>query len=466
MPNSWFTPLSQADSELTFQNTPEILLWHRITLAVSTAETFESALEKVLHLVCSSTDWAFGEVWLPNSEGTYLHYSPIWYAARPELTPFGLASDGFTFYPGEGLPGRVWQAHQTYWIADVSCCPLFKRDAAASVVGLRAALGVPIQVGEQILAVLVFFMDKVSEQQPSQIALVSAIAKQLGGILHLKQTEAALKESQGRLQRLIDALPGIVFRSDRNFHHSMLYLSHGCYAMTGYRSEELTSPSPSLSYSDLIHPDDLPRISATLRRAILERQPYVTEYRIRTRSGEEKWLWEKGAGVFDEQQQLLGVEGFISDISDRKQAERTLKAREDFLQLILDSIPQSIFWKDRNSVYLGCNEAFARMIGLSSPKAIIGKTDLDFHHIPPEEATYYRARDRLVMKRGEADKHVLEASVKADGSYTWTDSSKIPVRDEGGTVIGVLCTVEDVTERMAAQRLLAQRENYLAALVE
>ncbi len=91
-----------------------------------------------------------------------------------------------------------------------------------------------------------------------------------------------------------------------------------------------------------------------------------------------------------------------------RQVEQALKAREDLLELVLDSIPQPIFWKDRQGRYLGCNQAFATMLGLAAPADIVDHTDDELPYAIADDATYRSARDRLVMAQGVADLHALE----------------------------------------------------------
>ena len=90
----------------------------------------------------------------------------------------------------------------------------------------------------------------------------------------------------------------------------------------------------------------------------------------------------------------------IRDITERKQAEKTLRQSQQLLQTVMDNIPQSIFWKDGNLTYLGCNKAFADDAGLASPDDILGKTDWDMPW--KDQAELYRADDNLVVGNGTA----------------------------------------------------------------
>lgn len=123
---------------------------------------------------------------------------------------------------------------------------------------------------------------------------------------------------------------------------------------------------------------------------------------------------------------------------------------QQFLQLVMDNIPQLILWKDRNLVYLGCNQNTAQVAGFKSPEEIVGKTDYDLPWTP-EEADWYRECDRLVMDSGQPQLHIIETQQQIDGRKAWLDTCKIPLRDPQDHVVGILVTIEDITERKQAE---------------
>ena len=131
------------------------------------------------------------------------------------------------------------------------------------------------------------------------------------------------------------------------------------------------------------------------------------------------------------------------------------------LRLVIDNIPQFIFWKDRDSVYLGCNRNFAIAAGVGPPENIAGKTDFDLAWTH-DQATFFRAVDRKVMESGQAEYHIIEPQLQADGKHAWLDTNKVPLLDAAGTVVGILGTFEDITERQTAQEDLREREARLS----
>ena len=139
-----------------------------------------------------------------------------------------------------------------------------------------------------------------------------------------------------------------------------------------------------------------------------------------------------------------------SELTERALAELKLRQGRNMLAQILDSIPQSVFWKDRNSVYLGCNTVFAQTAGLGHPDSVINKTDFDLPWLA-EETREYRRDDRAVMEGNRPKYHIIEQLQHVDGSRHWIDTTKIPLCNESGEVYGVLGVFENITQRKSVE---------------
>jgi len=127
-------------------------------------------------------------------------------------------------------------------------------------------------------------------------------------------------------------------------------------------------------------------------------------------------------------------------------ASADLEGSDAILQNIIDNIPQLIFWKNTDLVFLGCNQKFAERVGLKSPADVIGKTDYEI--VPnPKDADFFRESDIRVMESKNPEIHSNKLEVHEEGKEVWLDLSRIPLFDAKGKVIGVLGTSEDITER-------------------
>ncbi|NJL68042.1 MAG: response regulator [Richelia sp. CSU_2_1] len=183
----------------------ETRLLLRATQAISKADDFESAIDLILGLICRAIEWNLGEAWVPSSDDKVLKCARGRYVSDPRLSEFRKATWQLTFAPGVGLPGRVWQSQQPEWIEDASTASeqVFPRWAIAANVGLKAAFAVPILADSEVLAILVFYREKVLYCQPRLLELVSAVATQLGAMIQRKQAEAALRQQQKQTERLL-----------------------------------------------------------------------------------------------------------------------------------------------------------------------------------------------------------------------------------------------------------------------
>ena len=149
----------------------------------------------------------------------------------------------------------------------------------------------------------------------------------------------------------------------------------------------------------------------------------------------------------------------ISDITERKRAEEALRASRKMIEEIINAIPVRVFWKDRNLVYLGCNAAFARDAGFTDPKDVIGKDDYQMGW--REQAELYRADDRKVVESGCSKFLIEEPQTTSEGNTITLLTSKIPLRNSNGEIVGVLGTYYDITDRKRAEEEKSKLEGQL-----
>ena len=136
----------------------------------------------------------------------------------------------------------------------------------------------------------------------------------------------------------------------------------------------------------------------------------------------------------------------FEDITYQRQVETALLENRAMLGHVLDTVPQAVFWKDREGRYLGCNRAFAAAAGLEDPSQVVGRTDFDLPW-PRKEAEAYRADDREVLESNLPKAHIVEPLQRGDGSRIWIDTTKVPLRGPDSRPVGVLGVYEDITER-------------------
>ena len=139
-----------------------------------------------------------------------------------------------------------------------------------------------------------------------------------------KEAEAALQESQRALATLMSNLPGMAYRSRNALDGMMEFASEGSLELLGYAPSELMG---KISYTELIHVDSRQKVWESIQEAVQAGRPYHLTYRILTAGGEEKWVWEQGRGVPDSSGQMIALEGFVTDITERVMAQQLLETR-------------------------------------------------------------------------------------------------------------------------------------------
>jgi PAS domain S-box-containing protein len=157
---------------------------------------------------------------------------------------------------------------------------------------------------------------------------------------------------------------------------------------------------------------------------------------------------------------VLRFEVLLSDM----ESSRQLAARSSrMLRAVLDTIPVRVFWKNRDLKYLGSNALFARDAGKAVPEDLIGLSDFDL--VSQEEATRYREDDLAVIDGARDKLDYEQAHYRKDGSILWQRTSKVPLRDEDGAVIGVLGMFQDISAAKWAELELRQHREHLEELI-
>jgi PAS domain S-box-containing protein len=149
----------------------------------------------------------------------------------------------------------------------------------------------------------------------------------------------------------------------------------------------------------------------------------------------------------------------VRDITERKHEQEALRESRNLLQTVLDTVPTRVFWKDGNLSYLGCNQPFADDSGFASAEALIGKSDFQMGW--QEQAELYRADDRQVMESGIPKLNYEEPQTAPDGSTIWLRTSKVPLKNPDGKIIGVLGTYDNITDSKNAEQALRESEERL-----
>jgi len=266
-----------------------------------------------------------------------------------------------------------------------------------------------------------------------------------------KQTEQLLQRAKHNYETLVSNLPGLVYRCRHDENWTMEFASEGCLTLTGYNSDDFVIHQ-NISWIELVHPDDLQAISDEMDTAIHERRPFQLVYRIFTASGELKWVWEQGLAEFEEDGDFSYLQGFITDITARKQAEQALLEQKDKALITLSSIGDAVVTTGPDGCVEYLNPAAEELTGWSRESAT-GRKFNEVCRILNEQTK--ALVENALQRTGSGHRLLAEGNAillnRYGLEYAVEDTvSRIEGRD--GTVLGMIVVFRDVTESRRLQK--------------
>ena len=267
-------------------------------------------------------------------------------------------------------------------------------------------------------------------------------------ITERKQAELALISEKQLSQDILNALPGIFYMF--NAENRLVRWNHQFAVVSGYSEEELNG----LPGMDFFQGEDRRRVAAATQLTLSDGQTDLEAY-LHTKDGRNIPYHFTGKRIsIGEQIYLLGVG---VDISKQRQTQEVLETERAQLRTLVSAIPDLVWLKDMNGVYLSCNPEFERFFGASEAD-IVGKTDYDF--VSREQAEAFRTQDRVAAQTGEPCRYEERISYASDGRSVLLETTKVPIQTSDGRVVGVLGIGHDISERKAHQRQLEQIAHY------
>lgn len=246
---------------------------------------------------------------------------------------------------------------------------------------------------------------------------------------------------------LLGNLPGMAYRCINDENWTMKFVSSGCKDLTGYPAEEVIE-NRKISYGNLIHPDDRKYVKEEIENRIKKRQSFQLTYRITTPSGQEKWVWEQGVAVFSNGDDVVALEGFITDITQLKNVEANLKKVQNYLYNVVNSMPSILIAIDSEEKVTMWNIEAEKKIGTKENSAIGRK----LHELLP----YLEEEMEKIMKSIRETK--VESTSKTlrnkDGKPRYEEITIFPLKTNGEE--GAVIRIDDVTERVKLEEALQQ----------
>jgi len=305
-----------------------INLLQMITMDVAAARDFPTALEVVLRRVCDLTGWALGQAWIANPDGSALDCCPASFATIAGTAEFRKLSREFPILPGVGLPGRVWVSRQPAWVRDVTLDANFPRAEAARKNGLKAALGVPILSGDEVIAVLEFYLCEARDEDEHLVKVIAAVAAQIGLVIERKRAEEELRRTSERLRIATKAATIGIW--DWDVVKNEVVWDDAMYRIYGLSRQNFSDPYDAWVRS--LVPEDLAQATAGVQAALKGEREFAGEFRIVWPDGSVHYTQAASQTYRDETGRAVRMVGVNYDITALKEAEAALRALSESLR--------------------------------------------------------------------------------------------------------------------------------------
>jgi len=336
----------------------------------------------------------------------------------------------------------------------------------------RWAVALPIDMPSGNRAGVVLVLDRVPRRlSVRQRAALQTVAHQV--VLHLelhrharslantheehRKTEEELRRSEAFYQALVESLPQNIFRKDLNGRFTFV---NERFCRTVGRPREAI-----LGVTDFeIFPENLARKFHADDQRLLETGELfeATEENL-TKDGERHYVHVLKTPILDLAGERIGIQGIFWDVTLEHRIQDELAHERDLLRALLEYAPDAIYFKDPDSRILRASRAFARKAGYSEPSDLVGRTDHDL--FGREHADAARGDERRILETGEIINGQTEREVWPDGRVTWALTSKLPLRDGRGQVVGTFGVSRDITELKLAQEKLERAEEKYRSIV-
>jgi PAS domain S-box-containing protein len=271
---------------------------------------------------------------------------------------------------------------------------------------------------------------------------VAGIVGAFTDITERMQVEEALRSSEKRYRQLVEHANDALFIAQDGLVRS----PNGRFSHVLGRPPHELEGQPFLQF---IHPDDRQLVLRRHQERISGVQGLPSAYSFRLLRHDQTVVWVELNTTFVEWEGRPATLNILRDITDRKRGEEMIVAERTLLRTLIDSLPDYVYVKDPAGRYLLTNLANAALLGLASPNDVLGKTVFDL--FPAEHARYYAEDDREVLETGRPVVDREEPFRAPSGREGWFSTTKVPLRDAQGRVVGLVGITRDVTERKRAE---------------
>ncbi|MEO6797503.1 MAG: EAL domain-containing protein [Candidatus Dormibacter sp.] len=359
-----------------------------VSRALSQGGSLESVLAIVLHGIGSRLGWDIGQVWLLDQRDGMLRCDHQWVGDAPGVSDFATENKAARFAPGDGVVGHVWLDRQTLWVEDIAQAQNFRLAATAARAGVTSAVFTPLFSGTELNGVVQFFSRARRPSEPSLVQLMGDLSGRMGEFISRTQSEEALRESEARFRGLFYdvALAQALLSVPQNL---VLAANPAFCRFLGYEQQELVGKPSRI----LIDPD---RVGPAWQFAALTTAApsYQLDGRLIRRDGEAVWAALSVSALFDEAGRPKTLLVQAQDITQRREAERSLAEAQEQLRHraghdAMTELPNRVYLQERLQELL------------RGPDPHLGLIVLDLDHFKEVNDSFgHLAGDELITQIG------------------------------------------------------------------
>ncbi len=315
--------------------------------------------------------------------------------------------------------------------------------------GIKSIITVPIMDGTECIGFAGF--DSVRKHHlfnESDSVLLELFTRAVVNVLNRYRQERQLRETTRKLSTLINNLKGFAFRYKFDVENAMEFVSDGILEISGYTPNEIIEKKTT--FYTLVLPADQAMLRATISEAVDSREPYIVEYRILHANGSIRWLWEKGQPVFG----VDGVpflEGFVTDISDRKTAEKALQISELKYKFIAENTSDGLLVLDHFSQLVYASPAYLKQLGYNEDNLFLFEENYLKNLVHPEDYDSVLRSIQKAVGSTQPGSTFTYRALHHKGYFIWLEDNAAYLYDEFGKLQTSTIISRDITARRVAE---------------